>query len=188
MKIGSVSLSGIFDFFQSSRNSDLHHNIKKIIESRRNINTNSCYNVALFIAETDGEITSKIRKSVQDTLNNGYSPKYRDMMNVGEHTLNNYLDISRGKSGFINFTNKHGELCHTAYIKASPEGLVYYHANYSCIDKIITDKCGFDCMGLIDKTCIIFYIINDDILSALAQFMQENQWRAAFCPASTLRM
>lgn len=93
MKIGSVSLSGIFDFFQSSRNSDLHHNIKKIIESRRNINTNSCYNVALFIAETDGEITSKIRKSVQDTLNNGYSPKYRDMMNVGEHTLNNYLDI-----------------------------------------------------------------------------------------------
>ena len=76
---------------------------------------------------------------------------------------------------------------HTAYIKASSEGSVYYHANYSCIDKFITDKCGFDCMGLIDKTSIIFYIINGDISSSLTEFMQENQWRAAFCPVSFLR-
>ena len=63
MKIGSVSLSGIIDFFQSPGNSDLHHNI----------NTNSYCNVALFIAETDGEITSKVRKSIQDTLNGNAS-------------------------------------------------------------------------------------------------------------------
>ncbi|QST30906.1 hypothetical protein JRC42_24850 (plasmid) [Escherichia albertii] len=187
MNIGSISLSGLFDLFQSTKKRDLHHDIKKHIESGKIINTNSCYNVALFIAETDGEITSKVRKSVQDTLNNGYSPKYRDMMDIGEHSLNHFLDISCRKSGFVNFTNKSGELCHTAYVRASPEGLVYYHANYSCIDKCITEKCGFDCMGYIDKTSIIFYIINDDILSSLTQFMQENQWRAAFCPVGTLR-
>ncbi|HEB1543803.1 TPA: hypothetical protein RY453_003863 [Escherichia albertii] len=187
MKIGNISLSGFFDFFQSTKSGDLHHNIKKNIESGKMTKPNSCYSVALFIAETDGEISSRVRKSVQGTLNNGYSPMYRDMMNIGEHTLNHFLDIPCGKSGFVNFINKNGELCHTAYIKASPEGPVYYHANYSCIDKFITDKCGFDCMGLIDKTSIIFYIINGDISSSLTEFMQENQWRAAFCPVGTLR-
>lgn len=51
---------------------------------------NSCYSVALFIAETNGEITSRVRKSIQGTLNNGHSPMHRDMMNIGEHTLNHF--------------------------------------------------------------------------------------------------
>ncbi|END9629550.1 hypothetical protein ABMJ52_004723 [Escherichia coli] len=187
MKTGSISLSGLFDFFQSTKNCDLHHNIEKNMESGKKISANSCYNIALFITEADGEITSRVRKSIQNTLSNGYSPKYREMMNIGENTLNHFFDISDGKSGFVNFVNKSGELCHTAYIKKSAEGAVYYHANYSCIDKTITDICGLDCMEHINNTNIIFYTINDEILSILTRFMQENQWRVAFCPADTLQ-
>ncbi|EGO7537394.1 hypothetical protein ABGO37_004778 [Escherichia coli] len=90
MKIGSISLSGLFDFFQSTKSGDLHHNLKKNIESGKMTKPNSCYSVALFIAETNGEITSRVRKSIQGTLNNGHSPMHRDMMNIGEHTLNHF--------------------------------------------------------------------------------------------------
>ncbi|HHO9525350.1 TPA: hypothetical protein ACRZD8_004826, partial [Escherichia coli] len=118
---------------------------------------------------------------------NGYSPKYREVMDIGEHTLNPFLDISCGKSGFINFVNRNGELCHTAYLRSSTEGVTYYHANYSCIDKHLTDQCGFECMGYIEKTNITFYMLNNDILTSLTDFMRKNQWRAAFCPADALR-
>ncbi|EHA9527978.1 hypothetical protein JJR57_004397, partial [Shigella sonnei] len=181
MKVSFKSLGYIFhDIYNKKHTIDEFNDVvRKAVLSGKINELNACHKVAIFLAEKDNEITKKDKAKIIDTLTENYSIEFQQLMNISERTLNSSLYITPGESGFVSFVNREGKICHTAYVKSSDNSMAYYHANYSSIDKYITDMCGLICMRHIESTGIIFYMLDEKVLSAIAEFMNEKGWRAA---------
>ncbi|HHR5887329.1 TPA: hypothetical protein ACS78C_003624 [Providencia alcalifaciens] len=143
---------------------------------------NACYKTAIQIAFMYQGISKETKKQLAESLYDNYSGLYRNLMNVGENTLSQRLATNLQESGFLNFVKEDDSLCHTAYIKHHNGNYVYYHSNYTEIDKAIVDKCGLDIMKQIKGSSITYYSMSEDSVAAIEDFMLLNKWRVSFCP------
>ncbi|MDW5417335.1 hypothetical protein R6242_12230 [Iodobacter sp. CM08] len=151
------------------------------------ISKSACHHTAIEIALFDGKIGKETKSELYKSLENNYSQRYRDIMEIGENNTNSSLVVDQKQSGFLNFIKQDGVLCHTAYLKASDNGSVeYYHTNSMTIDKEILDECGSNSMSLVSGSGITHYEMNHNSISAINRVISSNNWSVSFTPASSL--